>query len=781
MKVFRVFPVLIGLLFSVQIFSQGIPIGSWRDHLAYNRCIAVTEAGDRIYCATPYSVFFYDKSDQSLNRLSKVNGLSDVGVSSLGYSKEYRTVVIAYTNTNIDLIQNGSFINIPDIKRKPILGNKTINKVIVDGRIAYLCCGFGIVLLDLMKNEIKDTYYIGPEGSPISVFDLTTDGQYFWVATESGIYKALVNSPNLSNYDSWSVDTTITHPDGKFNNIEYFNRKIYANFSSEVFNSDTLYIHDTDGWSYFNETKTPTTNSIGAFGDRIVFTHYDYMDVMDTNLIIVNHVWRYFFGDTNYYPQPQHAIIDKDKEVWIADANQGMLRNYMTYIFRMFKPNGPSSPKVFAMSPGTDRICVVPGGRNITWGNEWTPGALYTFADESWSTVDYTINALMDSLRDFVAIAVDPSNPSHIYGGTWGYGLAEFSNNQLVNVYNGSNSLLRPPSGLDDYEVKIGGLMFDNENNLWIVNANTSNVVVVKRANDEGWYSYNLGNLVSGGSNMDVGELTIDHYNQVWMLLRGNKLLVFNHNNTLGQINDDQAKVLTSSIGNGAIPGSRVRSIATDLEGQVWLGTDEGVAVFYSPENVFTSSNFDAQRIYVTQDGYTQYLLETEAVTAIAVDGSNKKWFGTERAGVFLMSADGTKQLYHFTEENSPLISNNIASIAINPSSGEIFFGTDKGICSFKGFATTGGETNENVYAYPNPVEPGFEGYIAVRGLVKDADVRITDISGSLVYKTRAEGGQASWNGMDFSGRKVSTGVYLVYISNDDGTQTYVTKILFKN
>ncbi|MHC1706682.1 MAG: T9SS type A sorting domain-containing protein [Bacteroidales bacterium] len=769
------------IFFTLNVNSQGIAIGQWRDHLPYSKGISVAEAGNKIYCATPSSVFHFDKSDNSIERLTKVNGLSDNGISFIAYSAPYKTLVITYENTNIDLLQNGSIINISDIKRKPILGNKSINKVVIYDRYAYLCCGFGIVVLDLMKNEIKDTYYIGPEGDPINVLDITHDNTTFWVATQNGIYKAEMNDPNLSNYDSWKQDTTITLPNRKFNTIQYFYGKVYANYSNPAYGKDTLFEYNGQQWKYFNKFKTPTCNNITSFGNKLIITYADFIDVLDSNMIIDNHIWAYFIGDSSYYPQPKYAMLDKDNDVWIADARRGLMKCFLKYAFTQIKPNGPNAENVFAMDASSNKVCAVPGGRNIIWGNEWYTGALYTFSDDVWASVDNTTHALMDSLRDIIVVAINPRDSNQVFAGTWGYGLCEFSGNTLKMIYEGSNSALKPHQGWDDYEVRIGGLHFDNNNNLWITNAYTDNVLVVKKANNAGWISYNLGNLVTGANNLDIGDFTFDNYGQVWMLLRGNKLLVFNGNGTLDNIADDRAAMLGAGIGNGNIPGSRVKSIATDLEGQVWLGTDEGVAVFYAPENVFSNANADAQRIYVTQDGYTQYLLETESVTAIAVDGSNKKWFGTERAGVFLMSADGTRQIQHFTEENSPLLSNSITSITIDNTTGEVFFGTENGICSYRSDATGGGEKNENVFAYPNPVEPGYDGAIAIKGLVKDASVKITDISGTLVYSTRAEGGQAVWNGRNFSGQKPNTGIYLVFVSNDDGSETIVTKIYYKN
>jgi flagellar hook assembly protein FlgD len=145
------------------------------------------------------------------------------------------------------------------------------------------------------------------------------------------------------------------------------------------------------------------------------------------------------------------------------------------------------------------------------------------------------------------------------------------------------------------------------------------------------------------------------------------------------------------------------------------------------------------------------------------------------------MSEDGTTELQHFTTDNSPLVSDNIITIAINQGNGEVFFGTEKGIISYKGTATEGALTHTDVYAYPNPVRESYTGTIAIKGLVTDADVKITDISGALIYQTKALGGQAVWDGKNFVGEKAHTGIYLVFSTNEDGSQTVVTKIMIVN
>ncbi|MBK7030982.1 MAG: T9SS type A sorting domain-containing protein [Bacteroidales bacterium] len=279
---------------------------------------------------------------------------------------------------------------------------------------------------------------------------------------------------------------------------------------------------------------------------------------------------------------------------------------------------------------------------------------------------------------------------------------------------------------------------------------------------------------------IDVGAVTIDHSNQKWMQVRDLSLIVFNDNNTLDNAADDQVRKLTNAPGNGDLPGNGIASLAVDMDGQLWIGSDQGVAVIYSPENVFEGGNYDAQIIQVEEEGFLHPLLETEAVTAIAINGNNEKWLGTDKSGVFLMSADGSKEIYHFTAENSPLLSNSITGIKV-ASDGEVFFGTANGIVSYKDASQPPAAELDSVYVYPNPVRENYTGPIAITNLVSESNVKITDMGGNLVWETMAEGGRVVWDGKDLDGDRVRTGVYIVFITNADGSKKSVAKILFIN
>ena len=761
-------------IFSNKLISQGISIGEWRDHLPYNDCISVTESDDIIYCATKYDLFSYNKTDNSLQRLTKINILSDIGVTRICFSNSLKILVIAYKNGNIDLLQNETLTNISDIKRKLIPGNKSINNILFVGNIAYLSCGFGIIALDLDKKEIKDTYYIGENGAHIEIFDITTDGTKLYAATESGVYEADLNNPNLSDYQSWTKHNEMPYPDEKYNAIEFFNNKLFVNYSSILYNNDTLLIYDGNTWTYFDKTFTNNTHSINSTSNKLIVINNGDVCIYDTLLTNIHKIWNYYPGT----PYPRDAIIDKDNNVWIADLFSGLVKNWDGWNNEKIKPNGPSTANVMAMSVEGSNLWVAPGGHDDTWNNIYNREGVFSFIDEQWTTLDKSIITDFDTISDFISTCVNPSNPSNAFAGSWSKGLVEFNNNSFTKLYDETNSSLEYFGTQQSHLVRIGGICFDNDGNLWVTNSEVNTALHVRKP-DGTWKAFNFSGYVNGEA---IGSVIVDKNNQKWIIVPRDKgLLVFNDNNTLLNSNDDKIKKINNSLGNGNLPSANIFSIACDLDGEIWVGTDKGVAVFYNPENVFSGNNFDSQQILVDQDGFYQPLLESEIVTAIAVDGANKKWIGTQRAGVFLMSADGTEELEHFTEENSPLFSNSIFSIAIDQLTGEVFFGTNKGIISYKGTATKGEEVNSDVLVYPNPVTENFNGLIAIKGLVNNADIKITDITGNLIYQTIAEGGQAVWNGKNFNGEKAKTGVYLVFASNNDGSETIVTKIMFIN
>ncbi|MBC8320610.1 MAG: hypothetical protein H8E34_07800 [Bacteroidetes bacterium] len=754
--------------------SQGSAIGSWRTHLPYNYLIDVAVVDDIVYAATQLSIFTYNKLDNRVDRFDKVKGLNDVGISKIGYNEITDEILVAYTNANLDIISmDGSVINIPDIKEKEILGNKTINNITFKDHYAYLSCGFGIVVLDLNRKEIYDTYYIGPDGIAINVLGITYNDTSLFAATERGIYFADVNGLNLADYHQWHKDQRLIYPDLPYNHIVSFNGKVYVNYFSGQFSQDTMFVFNGYNWDYFDKDNNSRHIQMTAVGNNMLLVNDYSVQVYNNDMIVLYTIW----SPDGQSIRPLSADMDNEF-IWVGDKSKGLIKVWNNgWEAEFIKPNGPGSNSVFQLDAGGSNVWVASGGRQSNWAKLYMMDGVFSFIEENWHIHNAYTTPAFDTISDYVCAKVDPSNSNVAYIGTWQTGVVKFVNNELTDIYDDQNSSLQPWIS-NPALINISGIDFDSKHNLWVANSGAPNLLSVMKTNGE-WKAFNFGGSLSG---KDIGELLVDNYDQKWIIKRSDGLIiVFTDNGTIDDIGDDAVKVLYSASGQGNIPGNKVYSFATDQDGEVWVGTDKGIAVFYSPENIFIQgANYDAQQILVPRNdgsGLADYLLETELVTAIAVDGANRKWVGTERAGIFHFSEDGIEQIHHFTSENSPLLSNNITSISITDD-GEVFIGTAVGIISYKGTATPPQPPGTKVYAYPNPVRENFTGLIAIKGLQSNSFIKITDSYGNLVYQTKSEGGQAVWDGNNFNGQRVATGIYMVFAITTDKSEKVVTKIL---
>jgi len=762
--------ICVQIIFTSQISAQEVAVGEWRDHLPYSTVTNVAISEELIYAATPYSLFYYDVPKGELVRFSTVQGLSDIGISSIEYSKTYKTLVIAYSNANIDLIlPDSSVFNLPDIKRKIIPGNKTINNIVINGRYAYMCCGFGIVVVDIPKKEIKDTYYIGDNGSQVNVTDLEFFGDSIFASSEEGIYKAHIASTNLAYFGNWSkMNVPVT--DGNYTDLEVFVDKLFTVHSDTPFNADTVYYYDGSNWTKFTPFAGVENRGINVSENKLLICGYNFVNVYDTDLNDLGIVYQY----NDLVPNPNAAEYAPDGFLYIGDQNYGLIKTWGYWSHVILRPDGPYSTNSFTLAANGNNIATVTGGYNESWSNLYRRAEISVFNNENWDFYYGYITDGMDTISDLVTVQTVPSDPGHVFAGSYGGGLVEIKDGEMVALYDESNSVLSPVSLATD-RVNVTGLTFDADGNLWITTTGNSRFLTVRKADGQ-FKTFNFGSY-SFSSGTSVVE---DQNGYKWIALPRNEgVFVFNDNNTIDVTSDDEYKKLTTSEGFGALPSLGVHYIAVDRDNEIWIGTDAGIAVIYNPENVFEGGSYDAQQILVEVGGYVQNLLESEKVKCIAVDGANRKWIGTEKAGVFLVSEDGTSEIYHFTSDNSPLLSDDINGISIISESGEVFFATANGIISFRGTATDPKVSLDSVLVFPNPVKSDFNGYVSVSGLIEDGWVTITDIYGTLIYKTRAQGGQAVWNCIDMNGDRPATGVYLVFVTNDDGSITKATKLMF--
>ena len=741
------------------------PIGMWRDHLPYTSAIDVTAGKENIFCATPYSLFIVKPAENSMERMSKITGLNETGISTIYYNMANEKLFIAYNNSNIDILFKNDIINIPDIMRSAITGNKNINNIYSVQENFYLSTGLGIIVVDGERYEIKDSWLIGDGGNQVKVNGLTSDGLYFYAATDEGLKKAPIIAPNLADYNNWQ---SVSGANGLFaggcQNVLNVQDKIIVQKNDSLFalNGSTWNLLYHDGWPIVSSSSSENKISLSqrkASGESKV-------TVLKSDGVVVN-----TFIQPSVISFPRKAMVVKG-ETWIADQLEGLSKFNAPGSFEQYRPNSPGSIASGEMVVYNNVLYATAGGVNESWNGQNNRNGIYIFKEGDWTNINSNRYPQIDSLPDFITIALDPKDVT-IWAGSYGGGLLHVNKGQSFEIY--KQNILTSAAG-DPYSYRVAGLAFDHENNLWLSNYGAVKPLVVRKM-DGSHVKFTLPFLLNNA----LTQILVDNNNFKWIVaVKGDGLICFDHGSSIENTGDDKWKRYSSGSGNGNLPGDDVLCVAKDKNGFIWVGTNNGIGVIQCSQETFNAQSCEAAWPIVQQGNFAGYLFKGEEVRSIAIDGADNKWVATKK-GVWLINATGEKVIYQFTEENSPLLSNDVKKITIDGKTGEVYFATAKGICSFRSTATEGSEKNEDVLVFPNPVPPGYSGTIGIRGLANNSIVKITELDGRLVYQTRALGGQAVWDGRDYKGRKISTGVYLVLVSNDERTKNTTAKIIFIN
>lgn len=749
----------------MSIQAQLTPVGQWREHMDYREGKRVALSDGHVFTATSFGAYVVSRSDGEITRLSKVSGLNDVGVRTLNYNTATDKLLIAYNSSNLDVIYRNDVINIPDIARSNATGDKTIYDISFVGNNAYLSTGLGVIVADLQKYEISNTFIIGNTGGNVKVNGFAASATQFFAATEEGLKTASQTSANLNDYRNWTmISGTNGLPAGSVQQVFVAQNTVIARIFSNLysFNGTTWQLIYQDDWQW--ETVNLSDGSLLISQQRFGWNERRVL-LLSTSGVVSSVI-----QNNNQLRYPFHAV-KSGNEIWIADFEKGLVKAEGG-LFEQYSINAPYGRLDGEMLFHKNSLYVAGGSINDAWNYQFNGSGFFTFANNQWNGYNRSTLPWMDTIFDIISIAVDPRNDV-IYAGSFGGGLVEFTSATQFNIYK-QNSPLNVAIG-DPGSYRVGGMAFDASNNLWISNFGGSNNFLVKKA-DGNWRSFRVPFLIQ--DNM-VGAVLIDDADQKWIQVpQGNGLLCYNHGASIDNAGDDQWKWYQTGSGNGNLPSNAVNCMVKDKDGFIWLGTDKGIAIIQCPGEVFSASGCEAFQPVVQQDNFAGFLFENEEVRALAVDAANRKWVGT-RNGVWLISADGEKVLQRLTAENSPLLSNEIIRIAIDPKTGEIYFSTFNGICSYRGGATEASENPDKVIVFPSPVPPGYTGTIGIRGLPENSIVKIVELNGRLVYQTRSLGGQAVWNGRDYRNQRASSGVYLVLAKDEFGTEKQVGKIVF--
>ncbi|WP_310555362.1 T9SS type A sorting domain-containing protein [Flavobacterium sp.] len=733
----------------------------WQGYFSYNSIKDLSQSTSQVYAAADNAYFKKDILGTNTTKVSSVEGLSGQEISQIYHSDTFKKTILGHTDGLVIVVNDvdGAVLNIVDILNKPSVpqNKKKINHFTeYQGKI-YIATDFGVTVFDMNTLSFGDTYFVGPGGSNIEILQTTIfNGFIYAVAVNYGLIKASITNTNLIDFNQW----TLISPGGWLS-VQAMSSQLTAITtvgSLYKFNGDTPIFVATypqvpvDTRFNTNFLIITTPNAIYAYNESLV------------------EISRVTSIPTSLQAKFTCATIISDK-LYIGTKENGVFSTTLNnpVVFENITPNSPVRNKIFAIQTYSKGLWAVYGDYSGDY-NPYPLDALGVSKYDSnnlWTTTPY--ESLFDALS-ITRIAINPKNENQVYFSSNYSGLLKFENNLPSIIYNASNSSLQSIIGQIPNDIRTNGSGFDKSGNLWMTNSLVANGLQVLKTNGQ-WQGFPLTGALNPSS-ISFGRLAIDKNDTKWLVTNYSGLVGFNENYNNRSLRIDEGE------SEGNLPTRDVRAVAIDNTNKIWIGTTLGLRVLQSADSFLTQDNLKSESIIIVEDGLAQELLYEQFITDIVVDGANNKWIGTNGAGVFFISPDGQQTYNIFTKENSPLPSNVINDIDINAITGEVYIATEFGLVSYKGFATKGAENLDNVYAFPNPVRPEFNGVVSITGLTDKANVKITDIEGNLVHEANAEGGTILWDTKAFGKYKVVSGVYMIFVSTEDGLLTKTKKVM---
>lgn len=771
----HILTIILFSFFSFTVLAANFNTTGWKTYLSYNNTNSVEESNDQVFVVAEGSLYTYGKEDNSIKQYYKGNGLNDNTISLIRYNKQTKSLLIIYDNSNIDILEGGVATNLPYLSTSTSIRDKQINSVLVHDEYAYLSTAFGIVVINMAKKEIKDTYKLSLNITSCAI----QNGNIYASTTNkaevsSGIIYASLKE-NLLDKANWK-------PYGLSNLSDSHTISAIASFKNTLF-----YLVSQQGIFYENN---------GELSRIINSSTLKYMKVIGEKLACIDNSRVFIVSDTQKFDQINLSINDistyQADKYWIAEGSKG-LRSIQRKGSNSFEAlnepiilDGPYSNSAFDIVCKNDKVYMIIGGKDLLNGKRFDKGGyILTYDYDKWSFIDpkeaqKKLN-LPRNPRDYTSIAVttDDSNDEIVYASSMGDGVIQYKNGTPVQSYNEKNAFKETAGGYGSGYCYIDGLAFDKNGNLWMTSSEVNHaVLVLDKAG--AWHRLDIEQLRGVYT---INDILITSTNDKWTYVPRNtpKLVMIPNSESLDEVSSYEFTTLIDTDGKELTP-SNYTCVAEDKDGYIWVGTNRG-AVYFTKPRISSAEDKAATRCtrvkYTNEEtGNLAYFLDNVVVTTLKVDAGNRKWIGTKGNGVYVLDNDNETIVYQFNTTNSPLLSDNIYDIEINDKTGEVFIGTDKGLNSYQGEASEGKSDYSEIYAYPNPVRPEHMDKVTIVGLMDNSNVKITDLNGNIIYQTKSLGGQAIWNCRNANGSRVATGVYLVLASTEEASESVVTKII---
>lgn len=751
------------LLLSVCFYGQQNQ--PWRSFFSYNDVVDVSQSDTKVFSAASSAMFEKNTVTGELKTITSVDGLKVETITAIMHSPAYKRTLVGNSNGLLNVINSdGSIINKIDIIQESTVtpSKKKINHIYEYDGMAYIATDFGIAVFNLATLEFGDTYYLGPNGSEVAVLQSTMFSGYIFAASLNGIRYAQLSNPNLNDFSQWSE-----YIGGNYTGVLSFGGNLFGA------NSAGMLVKLENGGTIPFATFPSSITDLREANGYMVVTCANRVNAYNEQLIQEAQI------NVITLPEAENAVFScatvVGGKVYIGTVANGMFSaGFSNFVFNNITPNGPQRSNIFTIKKAPSALWAVYGDFTATY-NPHSPDLDYfgvsKFTDAGWTTIpnDELFNAAC-----IADIVVSPTNENLVYAASFHNGLIKIENDVATALYTYQPVIQNGPESLVDTNtnyksVRINSLAFDKSNNLWMTNAMLAKPI--KELKTAGtWASYNVGGSVSTPLGTSYGKMAIDKNGTKWIPTNKNGVLAFNE--------AMDKRIVIDKGSNGNLPSEVSKCVAIDNNNRLWIGTNRGLRVLSGIDRFTSETELTTNPIIIMEDGLAQELMYEQPIIDITVDGANNKWIATAGAGVFLVSPDGQETLFHFTKDNSPLPSNVLNDVEIDNVTGEVFFATDKGMVSYRGTSTEASDDLSKVYVFPNPVRPDFDGDVNISALTDNAVVKITDIEGNLVYETTSEGGTVLWDTRAFGKYKVASGVYMIFISSEDGTQTKVKKVM---
>jgi hypothetical protein len=743
----------------------GLHAQQWEGFYSYNDITGIAPSDNGlIYVSAENALFSYDPQYGELQTWTTVDGLLGDEISAL-FVNENR-LFVGYYNGMLGVydLSSGAYHLDSGIERNQTIpeDKKTINHFqIHDGKL-YLSTEYGISAYDPENKVFRDTYYLGPNYSQISVNQTAVQGSNLYAATEIGLYMVNLNDPLVVQTENWTQVAS-----GNWVGIGIIDEKLIGVTSTA---SETQF--RTIDQPLISKNISGKLISLNFYEDQLTLCFSNKIINVDKTL---ESTQVSSAEDLSWGTFTSAVLIDE--KVYLGTSSNGLIQ-LSGGEGAIVSPQGPLRNDAFHVALQEDNLWIAHGN----FSGSYNPHPLNSYGisqqvDNQWQNIPYE-NVF--GAKSLGRVVPDPNSPNVVYVCSFHSGLLEITDGIPKTLWDHTNSGLEVLDN-DKFQnvpasyrtLRLRDIGFDSKGNMWSITALVERGLK-KRTPSGGWESINLLPLIDIVSNgLGYSNLIISQNDEVFFGSIVSGLIGYKESNGVATL-----KGLDTQ---NNLPTNDVRSLAIDLDGHLWIGTREGLRVLYNASRMFENQEVQAREIIVDQGGNLGELLKNQFITDIKVNGNNQKWVATADSGVFMFSPDGTETLHHFTKENSPLPSNSIRNITVNNQDGKVYFGTANGMVSFQGSAFSARENFDQVEVYPNPVRPEFKGRLTIRGLQKDSTIKITDISGHLVHETESQGGSIQWDLKNLQGNRVRTGVYLIFVSDREGIESTVEKVMIVN